>query len=311
MDFQSVSIKGKKRAVPALFIGQQAIIISRIAFCKLGRIHDEFWLEYKDIPNPVEIINGLKQSKNAPDLFTFAQKIPDTAPKYPYHIEWENLAVVHFESHSHWFENQVDRMVRKSIRKSIREGVVTKTVQFTDDLVNGISSIYNETPTRQGKKFWHYGKPLSAVKNENSTYLDRSIFIGAFYEGELIGFLKIVFCDQIASIMQILSKKSYFYKRPTNALLSKAVEICESRNIRYLTYGQYSWENKEKSTLADFKRNNGFERVNIPRYYVPLNSKGVIALRLRLHKGLGIWVPGSFKNAALGLRSTWYKYYNK
>ena len=38
----------------------------------------------------------------------------------------------------------------------------------------GISNVYNETPIRQGRKFWHYGKSFDQVKAANATYLDRS-----------------------------------------------------------------------------------------------------------------------------------------
>ena len=39
-----------------------------------------------------------------------------------------------------------------------------RRVPFDDALVRGISRIYDETPTRQGRRFWHYGKDLDAAK---------------------------------------------------------------------------------------------------------------------------------------------------
>ena len=104
-------------------------------------------------------------------------------------------------------------------------------VNFDDQLVRGISDIYNETPIRQGRKFWHYGKSFEQVKAENATYPDRSEFIGAFFNGELIGFIKFVMVNNVARIMQIVSLEAHTDKRPTNALLAKAVEIA-ARKMR-------------------------------------------------------------------------------
>src|SRR5262249_12358629 len=149
---------------------------------------------------------------------------------------------------------------RKHIRKSLREGIVVETVPFTDELVNGICEIYNETPLRQGRPFWHFRKPFATVKAENGTYLDRSILISARCGGEMVGYLKLVVDEDVASIMQIVSKVAHAERRPTNALISKAVETCEATGARYLVYGKYVYGTKTESSLIDFKQNNGFAR---------------------------------------------------
>ena len=71
----------------------------------------------------------------------------------------------------------------------------------------------------------------------------------------------------------------HFDKRPTNALIAKAVEICEQRGFAYLTYCNYVY-NDPDSSLTEFKRRNGFEQVLVPRYYIPLTLQGRIALKL-------------------------------
>jgi len=234
---------------------------------------------------------------------TAAQKLPQVDPQYLYYHEWTNYAVAHFGSYQEWFEKQVARDARSQIRKSAREGIRAEVVPFTDELVSGICSIYNELPVRQGRKFWHYGKQPDVVKAENGTYLERSVFIGAFYEGELVGFIKIVFDEPVASLMQILSKSSHFAKRPNNALIAKAVEVCELRQARYLTYGLYVYGNKERSSLIEFKKSLGFKRVDIPRYYVPLTLRGRVALKLKLHKSLKTRIPPSLGASLIRLRS--------
>jgi hypothetical protein len=300
---QSISIKGKQRDFPAVPIGPKAIVVIKGTFLKIAEVQDEYWLESKDIPEPSAIIDKLHQVAVKPDLFTFTQKIPDISPKYSYHLEWNNLAVAKFESYDEWFERIVDRSVRKHIRKSVKEGLQTELVSFTDAFVKGIVSIYNELPVRQGRKFWHYGKSFDEVKQDNATYLDRSIFIGSYFENELVGFLKFVTDGEVANIMQILSKSAYFSKRPTNALIAKAVEVCASRKIKYLIYGEHTYGKKDESSLIDFKENNGFRKMELPRYYVPMTAKGHIALKFGIHKGLANLLPRKVTNTLIFLRS--------
>ena len=64
---------------------------------------------------------------------------------------------------------------------------------------------------------------------ENETYLERSEFIGAFYEEKLIGFIKMIYVDRIAMLIQILAKNEHHDKRPMNALLAHTMEICEEK----------------------------------------------------------------------------------
>ena len=109
---------------------------------------------------------------------------------------------------------------------------------------------------------------------ENETYLERSEFIGAFYEDTLIGFIKMTYVDRVATLIQILAKNEQHDKRPMNALLAHAMEICESKHMSCLVYGKYVYGKKNDSSLAEFKRRNGFEQVNFLRYYVPLNERG-------------------------------------
>lgn len=302
---QVISVRGKDRVVPAIKICDVVLVVTGKVF-KIARIDDEVWLDSQSFPDPVEIIKKLGSMTNPPDLFNFAQRLPDVIPHYPYHYEWENLAVAATESYRAWFETEVDRSVRKHVRKSQREGIVTEIAAFDEKLVAGLCSIYNELKIRQGRQFWHYGKSFEEVQRGSGTYLDRSIFIGAYFGTELVGFLKVVIDGEVANIMQILSKAAYFPKRPTNALLSKAVEVCETRKAKYLIYGEYTYGKKDESTLVDFKEKNGFRKIEFPRYYVPLTEKGKIALKLGLHKGWENLLPGRVTNALVELRSKYY-----
>jgi hypothetical protein len=300
-----VSLRGRCHTVPAVAIGRNAKVILQGRVIKVASIHDEFWLDPEDLPSPDAAIATLKESKMKADLFRFTQTLLEGVPKYDYYHDWDNVAVATFDSYDDWFA-KVNRSVRKHVKKSVRERVSVEVVPFSDELVQGICGIYNNTAIRQGRAFWHYGKDVDTVKRENGTYLSRSRFIVAKCEADVIGFIKLVFKRNIASIMQIVSKIEYAERRPTNALLSKAIEVCASEGIRALTYGQYVYGNKDESSLIDFKRNNGFTRVDVPRYYVPLTIVGRLALATGTHQSWTNVVPDAVLSRARAIRSRLY-----
>jgi hypothetical protein len=180
-------------------------------------------------------------------------------------------------------------------------------MRFDDDFVKGIQGIYNETPIRQGRRFWHFGKDFETVKRESSTYLDRSEFLGAYSDDELIGFIKIVYVDRMATLIHILSKNAHQDKRPINAMLAKAVEACVKRGISFLIYGKYTYEGNESSPLTEFKRRNGFEEIRYPRYFLPLTAKGGLAIQLGFHNGAKALIPRRATNLLRNLRSQFYQ----
>jgi len=271
---------------------------------KVARIHDELWLEGQPVENPGAFLPALEHSGLKADLFTFSQALPETEPKYSYTLEWDNWAIAATTNFAAWWEG-LPQESRKNVRRAERRGVVVKLVDFDDELVRGIKGIYDETPLRQGRLFWHYKKDFETVRRENSSYVERSQFIGAYHQDDLIGFIKMVYVGATARIMQILSKEGHVDKRPTNALLAKAVEACSRKGASHLIYGQYIYGSKSNSPVTVFKRRNGFQQLLLPRYYVPLTAKGRAAIALRLHRGakdrLPEWLVSSLLNARL-----WY-----
>jgi hypothetical protein len=172
-----------------------------------------------------------------------------------------------------------------------------------DKIVAGLKTIYDESPVRQGRKFWHYGKDLETIRRENATYSEASEFLGAFFQDDLIGLLKMVYVGTAASIMQIICKAEHADKRPANALLSRAIEICAEKRIAYLVYGSYVYGNDRDATLTLFKHRNGFEEMLLPRYFVPLTFKGKLAIGLGLHLGLRRFLPGGVQSALRQMRA--------
>lgn len=273
-------------------------------FLKILKLLDEW---YVDLDDPADFVNKIKSCNIKVDLFTFMQRFPNVKSQYNYHLIWDNLAVIPLKDYKYWLEKQVSRKSRQCVTKSRRKGVVAKLVDFNDELIDGIKDIYNETPYRQGKPFWHYGKNFKYVKNENSAFLEKCDFIGAFYNDELIGYIKQFYENNICTLMQILSKVKHHDKSPTNALIAKSVEICCSRGMTHLIYGNYFYGNKQDNSLLEFKKHNGFEKINIPRYFISLTLKGKLLLKLNLYSGLLGILPNRILNILLAVRRIWYQ----
>lgn len=267
-------------------------------FIKIAHFKDEW---YEDIGDPESFVKRLKENKVKADVFTFWQRLPDTTPKYSYYMEWDSIAALKISTFDHWWNKQIDAKTRNVTRKAEKKGVIIRVSPFDDDFAQGITNIFNETPVRQNKPFWHYGKDIQTIKAEMSDRLERAEFIGAYYNDELIGFIKLIDAGNYLDIVEILSMIEHRDKAPTNALMAKAVEICSNRNAHYLVYAYWP-----RGTLADFKRSNGFEKIDLPRYYLPLNIKGSIALKLKIHHRIRDLIPEKIMLRLIELRKKWY-----
>jgi hypothetical protein len=263
---------------------------------------------YQFLKDPELALVNLGDSGTRIDLFTFVQKLSDTTPQYSYTMELDNIAALRVSTFDDWITHQVDFKVRNKVRKAAKSGVEVREVSLDDTLIRGICDIYNESPTRQGKAFWHYGKDRETIRKMMEAFLDRTIFLGAFYQGALIGFVQLVTDEDRsqAGLMQILSMIQHRDKAPTNALIAQAVRSCFDRGIPYLWYANMSYGKKQADSLADFKRHNGFKKIDVPRYYIPLTTVGRIALRVGLHRSMSDWVPEPVAATYRRMRNLWY-----
>jgi len=301
-----ISVKGRAVQVPYLQMGARTLIVSG-RWPRLVRIRDEDWLPGHTVEDPEACLEKIRQERLKADIFTFAQKLPDTTRRYPYPVEWDNVAALPTTDFSHWWEKRLPQVTRKNVRRAARRGLVIRELPFSDSLVQAILVINNETPIRQGRPFWHYGKNFETVKRDYATFLDRSEFICACQDDRLVGFLKLVYMGDIAGILQILCMNQHSDKRPANALIARAVEMCSARGIKYLTYGKYVYGGNTDSPLTEFKRRNGFEPILLPRYYIPLSSRGRILFRLGFHHGLKGFLPEDLVRYAARMRLKWYR----
>jgi hypothetical protein len=300
---EKIRLHGRVQRLASVPIDDR-LVITTGRFLRVASIYDEDLLEESSAPDLDVFLARLKDSRLDADLFTFAQHLPDTTRRYPYAHSLEALAVIPVSTLTAWL--QTNSGARKAIRRAERMGVTVTEVDLDDALLDGVLRIYNESPIRQGKRFWHYQEDRASVKAALSTYRDRSTFLGAYCDNELIGFLQFTRVDATATILQILSSQPHFDKRPNNALIGKAIEVCETRGLSYLVYGKYGGYDPT-SSLTEFKRRNGFQPISLPRYYIPLTVKGYIALLLGLNRSFAATIPTFMMRALLRVRAAWYQ----
>ena len=264
---------------------------------KIARLEDEW---YDDVANPGFSIAELRKCRPKPDIFTFLQRLPDVEPKYSYHTEFDALAVLPITTFEYWWTKQIRDKTRNMVRKSKKAGIEIRETSYDDDFVRGMTEIFNETPVRQGRRFWHYGKDFETIKRQFSQFLFREELIGAYLEDELVGFAMLADAGRYAVLGQIISKVEHRDKAINNALIARCIDKCASKSVPHLVYAYWN-----ENTLSDFKRHCGFEKVSLPRYFVPLTSKGRIALKLGLHRDWRNSVPRSVKEPLKKLRVLW------
>jgi hypothetical protein len=288
-DYVELRLRGRDTLVPSVIIADRNVIVTG-RLVKVARVMDEELVQGEIVPDPGSFTDALKETALKADLFVFAEKPPQLDRRFPYASETDNWAVIELTTFDDWWTG-LPQATRKNVRRAEKKGIEVKQVDFTDDLVAGIKAIYDESPIRQGRRFWHYRKDLAYVRKMNSTYNDRAEFYGAYLDGALIGFIKLIFTDHVGSLIQILAMDSQSDKRPMNALLAEAVNACLRRGSTYLSYGNYDYQTNSSSSLAEFKRRNGFVKVEFPRYFIPLTTKGKQAFRLGYRNSVRDLVP--------------------
>jgi hypothetical protein len=289
---------GKPAQIKCVEIGGQIYCISGGPL-RTMRLEDEW---HEDVKDPAAVIDFLKGNRDVrPDMFTFWQRLPDVQPRYSFHQEWDHWAALPVRSYDHWFNHHIKSRVRTSIRKSEKEGLVVRETVYDDAFVRGMTEIFNEAPTRQGRPFWHYGKDHAVIKQQFSRFLYREDMIGAYYRDEMIGFIMLSNAGRFGLTGQIISSIKHRDKATNNALIAAAVNLCEKRGLEHLVY--LYWR---EDSLSEFKRRCGFEKTSVPRFYVPLTLKGTLALKSGAHRGWKAAVPDPVKDQLKRLRRSWY-----
>ena len=258
-------------------------------------------------PDPESTLQEIRQKKLPVDIFTFLQKPSEPLPKFPYHLEKDNLAVLEISTWTNWFRRQVHPNTRTNIRKAAKKGLVVRIEPFGDHITAGLVEVFNEAPIRRGRRYPYYGWDAEMVNRTWAIQLDQSSWVVAYYRESFVGFIKLIVGEGTARTSGTVAKEAHRDKCPMNALLSECVRLCASMGIRLLVYGKFTYGRKGETSLTEFKKHNGFKKLEVPRYYIPLTMRGRIGLRLGLHHSLIDVIPGPVQRTLLKLRSRWYE----
>lgn len=255
---------------------------------------------YDFVDDPHAFGRRLHDTPERIDLFTFTQNIADPEPKYEFRMQMDSLAVLSLTDYNQWWTKVLNDKTRNMVRKAGKKGVELRPFEMSESAAQAIKSIYDESPWRQQRRFKHYGKPVETIHRDHATYLDRSDFVGAYWEGQMVGFIKLVHQPGWSSLMQIFSMLAHRDKAPTNALIAKAVAICTEKSVPRLQYGSWS-----RRSMGDFKLHHGFEPFSVPRYHVPLSALGRAALATGMNEPLTARIPERYVDRLAAWRGSW------
>ena len=183
-----------------------------------------------------------------------------------------------------------------------KEGLVVRETAFDDDFVRGMTDIFNETPVQAGSAFLALRQGLRDCQAAVHAILHRETMIGAYFEDRMVGFVMLGDAGRFGLTGQIISSIKHRDKSPSNASMAKAVEVCAKHGRPRLVY--FYWGD---DSLTEFKRRCGFKKVSVPRYYVPLTTKGRLALKCGAHRGWRAMIPKRMREQLKRARATWYE----
>jgi len=296
--FKQTHVDGQPAKVPCVEIGGQIFRIDGGAV-RIAEL-DDFW--YEDLRDPVAVVDTLRKRRDlGVDLFTFWQRPPDVEPKFDFYHELDDVAILPISTFDDWMHKSINPRTRNLVRKGSKRGLKVEVTEYDDEFVRGMTKIFNEAEIRQGRKFWHYGKDFETVKRQFSAFIHREVLIRADVDDEVVGLVMFGNAGRFALVQQFLSSMAHRDKAVNNALIAKTVEVCAQRGFEYLCYLYWG-----DDSLTTFKHRNGFERMSLPRYYVPLTLRGRLALRFGAHRGLVNMIPPRIKQALKQARGKWY-----
>lgn len=292
--------------VPAVDVNGTTLVVSG-NWLRIAAMDGEDCPE-RELDDPERCIRTLKDRQShsvRADVLTFAQLVPATEPKYPYPMQQDSIATIRLASYKEWWES-LPQETRKNTRRAAKRDVVVSIRELDDQLIRQIMEINNETPSRQGRRFTHYGANFEDVKRDYGSFAHRSEYVCAHFGDELVGISKIVYGSHVAAIMKLQPKISHYDKRPANAVLARSIERCAERGASCVTYGKFRYGKQENTSLMEFKARHGFEEVLVPRYHVPLTLKGAVAVKLGLHRDMVEILPESAIRVARSVRKRWH-----
>lgn len=216
-------------------------------------------------------------------------------------LTYDKVAVLEVSTHAAYLAALSPKR-RKWVRRAERDLTVGEEPWLA--AARTVHTVFNETPTRQGARFPHYGAPFQQVVNGMR---NGGIWIVARHRGPVdidatgIGFAHLVGHGATCMLEQLLSLATCRDLNPNDALVSEAVAWCERKGWPYLTYGRMG--TGTHPTLDQFKAHHGFRPVECRRCTVGLTAIGRLAVKLHLDLPVQDIVPDWARPAALRIRN--------
>ena len=104
----------------------------------------------RDLEAPETFIAKLRESRLKADILTFAQRPPDTTPKFNEPFEWDNSAIAD-ACFQDWWENAASGIEQKRQARRQARGVV-RVVPFDDELVKESKGFITKPPSARGRR---------------------------------------------------------------------------------------------------------------------------------------------------------------
>jgi hypothetical protein len=249
--------------------------IERRWFYKIAQYFEPYE-HTRDIWPDNELLNTLRAKRV--DLFSFIQRSflePSAWRELGFYSCPETIGLLRIQGFDAWLKSLPGRE-RTVVRKAERT-LKTHVVDVDEEFVQSAYGVYNETPIRQRRRYSGFGMTVDDIRLKFSN-LQTSEVIGTYLDNKLIGLMWVELGDQVAAMMSFISLISQRNKNPNNALIAEGVRLCDEKGYHYLTYGNMGYN----PGLDFFKKNNGFKRVAVPRYFVPLSYKGQLAVQMKL-----------------------------
>lgn len=300
-----VSVRGVRRPERALEWGGATILAPRRRW-GVAMLLDEDYLDgpLVEVGALREALRGLENPPMALRCSSLAHL--DTASGDGA-VEWDNRSCLTLSQPQSWVKKQVAKDVREGLRRARREGVEVREIPFDEESFEAIATLFNETPIRQGKRYWHYGKSARQIGEELSPLAGRSVFVGAFLGARLVGFSQIVRLERLRILrtVHVLGSVQAKRVRPVSAMIEWMVQYGWEQGFERLVYGKHNYGGSPNDTLAAFKSRHGFRLTPLRVDYHPLSPWGAWFLAAGLHRSPREMIPAELVHTLKGWRARW------
>ena len=174
------------------------------------------------------------------------------------------------------FSKKARNLVRKFERCGGEVALLDDPLEHLDEIME----VNLSAPVRQGRplppSYTDRGAVEAGLRSRLEEMGEHFRVYAAFLRGRLAAYAYVVDLNGYAYISRFLAHAKYMGYAPSNGLLSAVIEdLCE-RSVEVVQYGYWS---RRHPGLDHFLKQHGFLAGRVEAYYVPLSSRGALALR--------------------------------